>query len=228
MPGQVSVRWHLLPDAVAVAEETVTRILQAAERAIAARGRFRIVLAGGSTPQAAYRLLRGAETQWPAWHVYFGDERCLPPEDPGRNSRMAQDAWLAHVPIPAEQIHPIPAEQGPDLAARVYEPVVRSALPFDLVLLGLGEDGHTASLFPGMAWDPEAWVVPVYEAPKPPPQRVSLGPRALSDGRQVLVLVTGAAKRGAIERWQAGADLPVTHVRPPSGLDVLLDREAAP
>ncbi len=220
------VRWHVLPDAAAVAEAAAERILSAASQAIAARGRFRIVLAGGSTPRATYRLLRNADTDWRLWEVYFGDERCLPPDHPERNSRMAQAVWLDHVSVPAGRIHPIPAEQGPEAAARAYEALVRSVVPFDLVLLGLGEDGHTASLFPGLEWSQDAWVVAVHGAPKPPPERVSLGPRALGDSHGVLVLVTGAGKRAAVEQWRSGADLPVAHVQPATGVDVLLDRAA--
>jgi 6-phosphogluconolactonase len=225
LPG-VEVR--ILADADAVAAETARLVLGAATDAIAARGAFRLVLAGGSTPQAAYRLLAEAEADWDRWHCYFGDERCLPVGDAARNSRAAESAWLDRVPIPRAQLHPIPAEQGAEPAAAAYEPIVAAALPFDLALLGMGEDGHTASLFPGHEVCPGPLVMPVHDAPKPPPDRVSLTPSALCRSRRMLVLVTGAGKRPAVARWQAGDGLPVSRVAVGGNAMVLLDRAAAP
>ena len=115
----------------------------------AARGRFTIVLAGGNTPRGAYELLRAAPADWSDWQVYFGDERCTAADDAERNSRMAELAWLDHVAIPAGRIHEMPAELGPVEAAARYEEALVGVGRFDLVLLGIGEDGHTGSLFPG-------------------------------------------------------------------------------
>jgi 6-phosphogluconolactonase len=220
------LRWHVLDDAETVARSVAHGILRAARRAQADRGLFRLVLAGGSTPRRCYELLAKAEADWSRWAVYFGDERCLPPSHPQRNSRMAAEAWLDHVPIPAAHIHPIPAELGAEEAARRYAVVVENAVPFDLVLLGMGEDGHTASLFPGQEHDPREWVHAVHGAPKPPPDRVSLSVRALSAAREAHVLVTGRGKCAAVARWRAGADLPVARIRSHTGLDVWLDRAA--
>jgi len=219
-------RWHVLDNPDAVATQAAQRILQAASRAIAERDLFRIVLAGGGTPQAAYRLLVGADTDWSRWEVYFGDERCLPVDDAERNSLMAAGALLDSVAVPAANVHPIPAERGAEAAAEEYEPVVRAALPFDLVLLGIGEDGHTASLFPGQQHPADQLVHAVHEAPKPPPDRVSLSARALSEAREVLILVTGAGKRAAIQGWRAGERLPIAEIDEPASVDVLLDKAA--
>ena len=221
-------RWHMLDDPNAVAVQAAQRILQSASRAIAARGLFRIVLAGGRTPAAAYRLLVGADTDWSRWEIYFGDERCLPVDDAGRNSMMAARALLDSVAVPVANVHPIPAERGAAVAAGEYEPVIRTAMPFDLVLLGLGEDGHTASLFPGQQHPVEQLVHAVHNAPKPPPDRVSLSARALSAARAVLILVTGAGKRAAIQAWQAGEALPIAGIGGPAPVDVLLDKAAQP
>lgn len=220
--------WHTLPTPAAVADEAASRILAAASEAIAQHGRFRLVLAGGRTPEAAYRLLAAADADWRRWEIYFGDERCLPTGDLQRNSRMAANAWLDRVNIPAAQIHIIPAESGPHEGARRYEPLIAAALPFDLVLLGLGGDGHTASLFPGHRHPPGRLVLPVTGAPKPPPERISLSAAALGRARRVLVLVTGRDKRAAVARWKSGQPLPVAAIAPLERLDVLLDTAATP
>ena len=201
------------------------RILAAADTAIRAGGQFRVVLAGGNTPRAAYQRLRDARADWGAWHIYFGDERCVPRDDPARNSRMAEQAWLDHVAIPALQRHPIPAELGALAAARAYGASLRSVAAFDLVLLGLGEDGHTASLFPGHDWgesrgSPAA--LAVLDAPKPPRERVSLSAARLSDTRDVLFMVSGASKREALAQWRAGAGIPARAITPAEGVDVLV------
>jgi 6-phosphogluconolactonase len=214
-------------DALGVAAAAAQTILAAASEALARRGVFRLVLAGGRTPRAAYSLLAEADARWAQWQIYFGDERCVPATHPQRNSLMVWQAWLAKVAIAPGNVHEIPAELGPDAAAERYRDHVQRALPFDLVLLGLGPDGHTASLFPGRPHDPEALVEAVHNAPKPPPQRVSLGLGALNACRQLVVLVTGADKREAVRQWRRGDRLPVAQLRGLAGVDVLLDRQAA-
>lgn len=220
------IAYMVMRDSAEVAHAAAERILLAAEQAIAARGQFHIVLAGGSTPQAAYRLLALADSAWHQWHIYFGDERCLPPDDHDRNSRMAFEAFLDHVAIPREQIHTINAEQGAQRAALEYSTIIGAAMPFDMVLLGMGEDGHTASLFPGQHHDPHAWVVPVHNAPKPPPDRVSLSASALSNTLALLLMVTGAAKQEALRQWANGEALPVALLQPKTPIALLLDRAA--
>lgn len=200
----------IFPDAAAVAGEACRRIVAAAQAAIAERGVFRIVLAGGSTPQLTYRLLAGSRQDWSAWEVYWGDERCLPVSHPGRNSYSAHLVWLAQVDIPPGQIHPIPAELGAGQAALIYAATLRDKRPFDLVLLGMGEDGHTASLFPGAVAETETrLVVAVHDAPKPPAERVSLNYGVLRDCREQLILVGGKDKAATLLAWSAGAKLPI-------------------
>lgn len=219
-----NVKWYPLDTPEAVAQEAYQRILTAAHQALAERSRFRIVLAGGHTPEQTYRLLRYATIPWSRWYVYYGDERCVPANAPERNSVMAADVWLDHVAIPSEHIFPIPAHLGAAKAAAEYARVINAALPFDMVLLGLGEDGHTASLFPGQEHPASEWVHAVYAAPKSPPQRVSLSVMALSHTRQLLFLVTGANKRAAVKAWQRGEPLPAAQIRPQTGVEILLDR----
>ena len=223
-----SVRWTQLDDADQVAEQAVERITATARQAIAERGRFHLVLAGGRTPAVAYERLRSPEQDWSRWRVFFGDERCLPIGHPERNSTMAHRTLLDHVPIPANQIHPIAAERGPESGADAYGELIASYLPFDLVLLGMGEDGHTASLFPEQPIDPNALTIAVHGAPKPPPERVSLGVAALQRTSRLLFLVTGADKRDAVRRWRSGEELPVAEVAGLTETEVLIVRTAMP
>ncbi|BAO44658.1 6-phosphogluconolactonase [Thiolapillus brandeum] len=216
----------MLADAQAVAREAVARILESASGALKARGVFRWVLAGGGTPRLAYELLVQANRDWRGWQFYLGDERCLPPDDPERNSRMLDQALFRQAAIEQEQIHMIPAQLGAETGAAVYAETIRNSLPFDLVLLGLGEDGHTASLFPGHEYAPDALVVPVHDAPKPPPDRISLGYGALSSARQLLFLVNGTGKHPALSAWRAGKDIPPARIAA-EDVQVLADQAAA-
>lgn len=219
-------RWHPQACPIELRDYAVHTILQAAEQAIEKRGGFHLVLAGGSTPRQVYAALRDSVTDWSRWHLYFGDERCLAPEHAERNSRMASEVWLDHVQVPAVQIHIIPAEQGPIKAAAEYAAILSDVDTFDLVLLGLGEDGHTASLFPGDAWGtaPDApAALPVFNAPKPPPERVTLSAQRLSNTRQVLFLVSGSGKRPALLAWQNGDAIPAGAITPPNGVDVVYE-----
>ena len=219
-------RWHAYHSTAELEQAALQAILQAARQAINLREAFRIVLAGGTTPRRVYELLREADTDWAAWHVYFGDERCLPRDHAERNSRMAALAWLDHVAIPSSQIHLIPAERGAEIAANVYAQTLAGIELFDLVLLGLGEDGHTASLFPnhdlGNALGAPATIA-VLDAPKPPPQRVSLSAQRLSAARQVMFLVTGTTKQQAINDWRNGVNIPAAAITPVGGVDVFLE-----
>jgi len=223
-------RWRTFPTAAELQAAAVQTILESASRAIAARGRFDIVFAGGTTLPAIYEQLRDAESEWQHWHIWYGDERCLPPDDSARNSLMASQALLDHVPIPHEQIHPIPAELGASDGAAAYSAELTGVGTFDLVLLGMGEDGHTASLFPGYTWDhhPPAPAIPVKYAPKPPSERISLSASRLSDARQVIFLITGEGKRHAVQQWREDSNLPVKAITPSAGVDVFLEAAASP
>lgn len=222
----METRWHSFPDRVALEGEAMFRIERTALEALGARERFTIVLAGGDTPRGVYARLRGIETQWSNWRMYFGDERCLPVGDPQRNDAMAAETLLRHVPIAPECVHSIPAELGPVDGARIYSRQLSDVEDFDLVLLGLGEDGHTASLFPGHDWGEApgaADALAVVDAPKPPRERVSLSAARLARARTVLFLVSGASKRDAVVRWRNGERIPAAAVQCPGGVDVLMD-----
>lgn len=218
--NQQVTRWHSFESQDAINQAALKRVLDAAEKAIAARGSFSIVLAGGTTPKQVYELLRHANADWSKWHIYHNDDRCLPVDHKDRNSLMAREAWLNHVSVPEEQIHDIPAELGPVEGAKAYAEMLKGVGEFDLVLLGLGEDGHTASLFPGHVWDDSVDAFPVFNSPKPPAERISISARRLSLAREVIFLVTGAGKQDAVDDWRKGVDIPATAIKPANGVDV--------
>ena len=208
--------WRVFPDADELVPALADALCAAATAAIAARGAFQLVLAGGSTPIALYRALADQRVGDAHWHVWYGDERCLPAEHPERNSVMAETAWLSASHIPPENHRPIPAEQGPHDAAALYGSWVASVADFDVVLLGMGEDGHTASLFPDHDWGvaaDSADVLAVHDAPKPPPERVSLSAARLSRSQRVWFVITGSNKRHALRRWAWHEALPIAAVQ---------------
>lgn len=189
--------------------ETAAAILAEEIRAaIEAHGRCALALAGGSTPRETYARLAATthvgRFPWSAVDFYFGDERCVPLDDPESNYRMARDTLFDPLRIPAERIHRIEGERmDPRSAAAEYERLLPDRL--DLLLLGIGEDGHTASLFPGSpALDERALRVLAVEAPKPPPRRVTITPPVLESARRILVLASGASKAEAVARALEG------------------------
>lgn len=188
----------VLANAEDVAEDAAADIAQALRD-----GARSLVLAGGTTPKRCYELLAEVDIEWGRVSVLFGDERCVPPLDPESNYRMAKEALLDRV-SPAS-VYRIPAELGPDVGADLYAEVVEFVAPFDLVVLGVGEDGHTASLFPGHpALKADGLTVGIHDAPKPPPARVSLTLEVLRDARRVVILATGAGKADAVARAKRG------------------------
>ncbi len=215
-------RWHVFGDVDAMTDDVIARLSRCASEAIAERGVFSIVLAGGNTPQAIYRELPELATDWRAWLVYFGDERCLPAGDVDRNDTMAQRCWLDHVPIPRQQIFTIPAESGAASAAASYANILEHVPGFDLVLLGLGEDGHTASLFPGLP-SAKSPAFAVHDAPKLPRDRITMSAERLSNARDVWLLASGEGKRAALQQLRSGAPIPATAIRPQGGLDIFTD-----
>lgn len=222
------VRWHYRKNPQQVAHSAVHWILLKAQEAISHKGVFNLVLAGGTTPRRIYELLSEQHQQWSKWHLFLGDERCLDVEDNERNSVMIKQSWLNPVDFPMDNFHPIHAEQGPEQAAEDYAQLIKTVIPFDLTLSGIGEDGHTASLFPGQQYDENKLVHAVYNAPKPPSERVSLSKKAFFQSRKLIILVTGAGKKTAVSQWQQGEDLPVAQLNAINGVDVLIDNDAQP
>ncbi len=219
-------RWHALEEGRSLQEAAFEIVLDCAMQAIQQRRQFHLVLAGGNTPRELYALLSQAQTDWSAWHIYFSDERCLPVKDADRNSQMAASSWLDNVAIPTFQLHTIPAELGAELAARQYGESLETVGFFDLVLLGIGEDGHTASLFPGHEWGTARGApdtLAIFDAPKPPAQRVSLSAGRLSRTRKALFMINGESKHQAVADWLAGKNIPARAIMPAAGVDVLVE-----
>lgn len=200
-------------NAESLATAVAQRIVIVAHQAIVARGVCRIALAGGETPRRSYEQLRHMPIIWANVHIYFGDERCLPVGDAQRNDTMAQHTLLQHVAIPAANVHSISAELGAQAAASRYVLELDQATPLDLVLLGMGEDGHTASLFPdNPALQINESAAAVFDAPKPPPERVTLSMATLNAARRKIILVAGSGKQTALQRIAQGEQLPAGQV----------------
>lgn len=233
MSGRAPEIW-IGEDGEALAREGARRIVEAARRAIAARGRFVLALAGGNTPRRLYQVLAHVESlDWSRIHVCFSDERMVSYDNPDSNFHMAQESLLQLVPIPPDQIHAVPIGMSVEEAAQRYDAILRALLKseeprLDLALLGMGADGHTASIFPGSrllagvdddfllddsetgplrvdvptpsldAYPTERLCAPVWDAPKAPKQRVTLTPYVLNLARQIIVLVAGDDKVAAV------------------------------
>jgi 6-phosphogluconolactonase len=204
--------------------DTAEDVAKAAAREIAkalGEGSRTLVLAGGTTPARCYQLLAEMEVEWGRVTVLFGDERCVRPDHPDSNYRMARETLLDKV-APAT-VHRMPAELGPDEGAAEYSRVVKE-VPLDVVILGVGEDGHTASLFPGHpVLNAKGWVAGVRDSPKPPPERVTLTLPALRVARHVLILATGKGKADAVARAKRG-EVPSGMI---AGARWLIDQAAA-
>lgn len=232
--------WHHFDNAEAVAHASVYRILLKAQEAISHRGSFKLVLAGGTTPERVYELLASSEQEWSKWHLFIGDERCLPSHDVNRNSVMIKQKLLSKVNFPMENFYPIEAQLGSEQAAIDYSTLIKPFLPFDLILLGMGEDGHTASLFPGHIHDETELVHAIHNAPKAPSERVSLSKKAIMESHDVIILVTGISKKTAVQQWlQQGLQqelqqnpeeqlLPIAQIQAAHNLNVLIDNDAQP
>lgn len=219
-------RWHGYDNVKEFELAVAHAILLVAQQSIALRKAFHIVLTGGNSPRKLYESLRNSNADWASWNVYIGDDRCLPKDHTERNSRMAAQIWLNHVAIPPEQIHFIPAELGAEKATTRYKQTLAGVERFDLVLLGLGEDGHTASLFPGNEWGARSdspSVFAVHNSPKPPSERVSLSANRLSASDNVFFLVIGESKRQAVRNWRAGTSIPAAAITPSNGIDIFIE-----
>jgi 6-phosphogluconolactonase len=230
-----------LPDPESLSRAAAALFVRQAQLSVTRRKRFAVVLSGGHTPRRLYELLAGPpfcdEVAWEQTHVFWGDERCLPTDDRRSNARMARAALLDHVPVPPAQIHPILCHKNPATAARQYRNLLHDFFSggppvFDLILLGLGENGHTASLFPhaDILNDQTAWTASIYLREQDM-HRVTLMPAIINRARLVVFLVSGEVKATVLsEVLSEPADplrLPAQLIRPQAGELVWLADKAA-
>jgi 6-phosphogluconolactonase len=229
-------------DYEAVSRAAAELFLRQANEAVKDRGRFSVALSGGHTPQRVYELLAGPPfnrlVDWGRVHIFWGDERCVPPDDPRSNARMAREKLLDHVPVPPGQVHPIACANSAKDGARSYESLLRSFFDgapkrFDLVFLGLGTDGHTASLFPGTpaVLEKDRWVTDVYSE-KDGIYRVTLTAPILNQALVLAFIVSGASKaealREVLTRRPEPERFPARLIEPDGGkLYWLVDRNSA-
>jgi 6-phosphogluconolactonase len=229
-------------DAACLAQGVAQHLVTLAAEAIADHDRFTVAFSGGSTPRAAYALLATEDyiphINWSRVHIFWGDERCVTPDHPDSNYRMARETLLDHVPIPAENVHRMHGEMEPEAAAEEYERVLRlffaqrcggadkgghEPVPrFDLMLLGMGQDGHTASLFPNTEalGEQTRWVVAQY-VNKLKAWRMTLTPVAINSAAHIWIVVSGAKKAERLRQVLTGAHqaemLPVQLIKPAQG-----------
>ncbi len=230
-----------LADPEAVAVRATREIATALNRAIEQRGEAHLALSGGGTPERTYELLAETMESWEAVHVWFADERCVPSDDEQSNYRMAAQTLLDRVPLPPERIHRMKGELGAEAGAEDYAGTLHTVLPgdrdaappaLDLIVLGIGPDGHVASLFPGAATldaGEQELCLPVHDSPKPPPERITLSLPLLRAARRCVLIATGPSKADAVS---AALATPTKHV-PASllrreRLTVIVDDKAAP
>lgn len=225
---------HIYEDRAALVEGASDMVVDMAAASIAARGRFLLVLAGGSTPKPIYERLRTADIDWAQVYIFFGDERTVPPVHAASNYKMAHQALLNHVAIPPRQIFRIEGELTPKRAAANYEEQLRVFLgdsqpQFDLILLGMGDDGHTASLFPETtALDAvDEWVV-ANHVPTLDTWRITLTAELINQARRIAFVVSGAAKAHRLHEVINGEHHPrALPAQLITATDWLLDKAAA-
>jgi 6-phosphogluconolactonase len=230
-------------DLVDLSSKAAAEFVRQANERSATAGRFVVALSGGSTPRALYSLLADAEFQsqvpWHRVHFFWGDERCVPPEHPDSNYRMAFETLLSKAPVPEKNIHRIEGEEKPEIAAAKYEKAIRdffqladSELPrFDLILLGLGDDGHTASLFPGSEalQETRRLAVATY-VEKLKSHRVTLTLPVLNHAANIFFLVAGENKTGILKdvlQRESSKNFPAQQIDPPNGRLVWFVDQAA-
>jgi len=228
------VRLTTVADAETVAERGAELVARLVDEALAARGVAHLALAGGTTPRRCHEVLAPLVEDWSAVHIWESDERAVPPDDPESNWRMIEESLLSRITIPQANLHRVLGELGADEAADRYEDAIRARVPqtiFDVIMCGLGPDGHTCSLFPGhpAVEETKRLVVAVHGAPKPPPDRVTFTFPLLHAARRIVLLAAGAEKLDAMAALCEGPDpdVPASLLRL-GRLEVIVDDAASP
>lgn len=215
-----SIKQDLFDDTDSLAQTAAQYIYELSLKSIKDNGCFNIVLAGGSSPLATYKILAKFDIDWSKWNVFFGDERCLAFDDKDRNHQMIlQTGLLDNI----KQVFVIPSDNDLDDVAEIYAHTLLSYRPFDLVILGMGPDGHTASLFPQGDWNENTDdVLVINNSPKPPKQRITLNKHVLQDTHQLLALISGQDKRLVYQQWLKGELFPIAEVMSQGG-DIMIE-----
>ena len=245
MPRPVTITYNVYSTPAAVAKAAAQLFTSAAVKAVASRGQARIAISGGNTPRAMFEQLAAeplvAQIPWDKLNLYWVDERCVPPDNAESNYRMTREALLSKVPLPVERIHRIEGEFDPEVAAARYESTIRNTFKlegaetptFDLIMLGMGGDGHTASLFPHTeGLNDLSHIAIANHVPQKDVWRVTLTWPVINQGREVAFLIEGADKAQVLHEVFLGPYQPDTYpsqiIRPASGrLTLLLDAAAA-
>lgn len=208
--------WSVAPDFEKASVAAATFLKQQILSTVEQRGECHVALPGGNTPARCLELLAEENLPWDNIFWYLGDERCYPQGHEDRNDVMLEKNLWSKIPLSNNYVshtYPIPAELGPELAAKAYQEIIENILPLDIVFLGMGEDGHTASLFPdNPGLQNSASVIPVHNAPKPPVDRVSLGLETLKKAECRMVLAVGDSKFGVITEIKRGTNLPINAI----------------
>jgi len=222
---------RVAPDVAALARQAADTIQDVASTAISQTGRFSIALSGGSTPKTLFELLAaeyGQKIDWANSHIFWSDERCVPPDDADSNYKMAHETLLDHIPLPASNIYRIKGELDPVEGASQYEETLHTyfhdQLPrFDIILLGMGDDGHTASLFPGTEAlnERQRWVIPNHVATVKQTWRITFTVPVINNAANVMFLIAGTGKAARLKQVIQGAytpnELPSQLIKPTDG-----------
>ena len=228
----MDANFHIFRTSQQMGQAAAEHVAYLCAQAVGERGRFTVAVSGGSLPKLLFPPMVSepirSQINWSKWHVFWADERCVSLTDPDSNYRLTREYLFDHVEIPPTQIVPINDTLDPATAAanyqkklaQVFAPLSGQLPRFDLILLGMGEDGHTASLFPNhpLLREKERWVTPIFDSPKPPPERITLTLPVINQARQVVFIAAGAGKAEALSAIIKGnSDLPAALVQPTNG-----------
>jgi len=204
--------WLIFDDEMSLSKALAQEILNIAKKSIFEKDCFSIVLTGGKSVLSLYKILSKADSNWDKWHIYIGDERCVPMGHKDRSDQVINEIWLDNSAIPKKNIHFIKAELGLLEARLEYENTLKRIGTFDIVLLSMGEDGHIASLFPNHVYLEEQMVVVEQDSPKPPKERVSMSYQQLNKAHYIFKLIIGESKQKAVTLLEQNVNLPITRV----------------
>lgn len=204
--------WIIFDDEISLSKALAQEILNIAKKSIFEKDCFSIVLTGGQSVLNLYKILSKSDSNWEKWHIYIGDERCVPMRHKDRNDQVINEIWLDNSTISKNNIHFIQAELGLLKAKLEYEKILKKIDKFDVVLLSMGEDGHIASLFPNHVYPEDQMIVVEHDSPKPPKERVSMSYKQLNRAHYIFKLIIGESKQKAVTLLQQSANLPITRV----------------